>query len=347
MIIGITGTLASGKGTVVDFLVENGFKHYSVRYFLVQEIEKRGLSVNRDNLVAVANQLRILNSPSYIVEELYARAKAAQGDCVIESIRALGEVEALRKKEDFYLIAVDADIGKRYERAILRNTETDKISFEEFFENEKREMFSENPNKQNLSKCMELADFVIENNGSIEELKEKIKEIIEQISNKKEEKREDYISWHEYFMGVSILSGKRSKDPSTQVGACIVNLDNKIVGIGYNGFPFGCSDEEFPWDRKGNFLETKYPYVCHAELNAILNSFGRDLKGCTIYTALFPCNECAKAIIQSGIKKVIYLSDKYAESDSVIASKKMFGAAGVIYEKLTPKNKSLILDLSN
>ncbi|NLL31571.1 MAG: dCMP deaminase family protein [Clostridiales bacterium] len=154
-------------------------------------------------------------------------------------------------------------------------------------------------------------------------------------------KRTDYISWDEYFMGVAILAGKRSKDPSTQVGACIVDNDNKILSQGYNGLPRGCSDDDFPWDREGSSLETKYPYVVHAELNAILNSRGAYLHGAKIYVALFPCNECAKAIIQSGIKEVIYLSDKYADTDPVKASKRMFKAAGVKMTKLEPKAKNI------
>jgi dCMP deaminase len=147
-------------------------------------------------------------------------------------------------------------------------------------------------------------------------------------------KRINYISWDEYFMGVALLSAKRSKDPATQVGACIVNNKNKIVGAGYNGLPTGCNDNEFPWDKQGDFLQTKYPYVCHAELNAILNNIGMDLHGCRIYTALFPCNECAKAIIQSGINEVIYLSDKYDGSDTSVASKRMLDTAGVSYRKV-------------
>jgi dCMP deaminase len=147
-------------------------------------------------------------------------------------------------------------------------------------------------------------------------------------------KRTNYISWDEYFMGVALLSAKRSKDPATQVGACIVNTKNKIVGAGYNGLPAGCDDNEFPWEKDGDFLQTKYPYVCHAELNAILNNIGMDLHGCRIYTALFPCNECAKAIIQSGITEVIYLSDKYDGSDTSVASKRMLDTAGVSYRKV-------------
>lgn len=143
-------------------------------------------------------------------------------------------------------------------------------------------------------------------------------------------KRNDYISWDEYFMGVSLLASMRSKDPSTQVGACIVSDENKIMAVGYNGFPRGCSDDEFPWERSAeNSNDTKYPFVCHAELNAILNAGGQNLTGARIFVALFPCNECAKAIIQSGIKEVIYISDKYADTPATQASKMMFGAAGV------------------
>ena len=157
-------------------------------------------------------------------------------------------------------------------------------------------------------------------------------------------KREDYISWDEYFMGIAMLSARRSKDPSTQVGACIVNSNNKIMSVGYNGFPQGCNDDDFPWERTGDDFETKYPYVCHAELNAILNNGGSSLNGCKIYVALFPCDECAKAIIQSGIKEVIYLSDKYAETVGVRASKRMFDSAGVKYTQLKLAREGINID---
>ena len=151
-------------------------------------------------------------------------------------------------------------------------------------------------------------------------------------------------SWDEYFMGIALLSANRSKDPNTQVGACIVDKNNKIMSVGYNGLPKGCSDDDFPWAREGNSLETKYPYVCHAELNAILNKSGGSLEGCRIYVALFPCNECAKAIIQCGIKEVVYLSDKYNGTDANTASKRMFDAAGVKYIKLTGTQDKIVLD---
>lgn len=154
------------------------------------------------------------------------------------------------------------------------------------------------------------------------------------MSNSK--KRADYISWDEYFMGVADLSGRRSKDPNTQVGACIVSEDNKIMSMGYNGFPKGCSDDEFPWGREqegDDPYSTKYLYVTHSELNAILNYRGGSLEGAKLYVSLFPCNECAKAIIQAGIKTVIYDCDKYEHTPSVIASKRMMDAAGVRYYK--------------
>lgn len=149
------------------------------------------------------------------------------------------------------------------------------------------------------------------------------------------EKRKDYISWDEYFMAIALLSEKRSKDPKTQVGACIVGKDNRILSVGYNGLPMGMSDNNISWDREGDFKETKYPYVCHAELNAILNYRGskKDFEGAKLYVSLFPCNECAKAIIQSGIKEVIYLKDKYAETDVVKVSKRMLEETGVKYTK--------------
>ncbi|MGN0524349.1 MAG: deoxycytidylate deaminase [Eubacterium sp.] len=161
-------------------------------------------------------------------------------------------------------------------------------------------------------------------------------------------KREDYISWDEYFMGVSLLASMRSKDPSTQVGACIVSDDNKIMSVGYNGFPRGCSDDEFPWERSAeNQNDTKYPFVCHAELNAILNAGGQSLVGARIFVALFPCNECAKAIIQSGIKEVIYISDKYADTPSTKASKKMLSAAGVkLTQFSSPKSIKISFDVN-
>lgn len=158
-------------------------------------------------------------------------------------------------------------------------------------------------------------------------------------------KREDYLKWDEYFMGIALLSAQRSKDPSTSVGACIVSKDNKILSVGYNGMPTGCSDDEFPWEREGDALNTKYFYVCHAELNAILNYTGTNMRDAKVYTTLFPCNECTKALIQTGVSEVIYYSDKYRDSDSTIAAKRMLDAAGITYRKYEPIHKIVPLSL--
>lgn len=184
MIIGITGTLGAGKGTIVDYLVEcQKYRHYSVRSVLIEEIKKRELVVNRDSMTSVANELRAKHSPSYIVDLLIERAQKTNENAIIESIRTPGEVESLKSNGDFYLFAVDADPLSRYDRIVKRNSETDQVTFEEFLSNEKREMNSTDPNKQNLLKCREMADFVITNDGSIEDLNSQVSKIIKQIKD--------------------------------------------------------------------------------------------------------------------------------------------------------------------
>ena len=182
IIVGITGTIGAGKGTLVEYLVnKKGFVHYSVRGFLIEEISKRNLPVNRDSMVLVANELRAGNSPSYITDCLFEQAKQSGKDAVIESIRTPGEVESLRRKENFRLLAVDADPTVRYERIVQRNSETDHISYEEFLSNEQREMTSSDPNKQNLSKCIAMADYLLTNNTTIDELYKQLEEKINNI----------------------------------------------------------------------------------------------------------------------------------------------------------------------
>ena len=166
------------------------------------------------------------------------------------------------------------------------------------------------------------------------------------MTKKIDYKRSDYINWDQYFMGIALLSAERSKDPSTQVGACIVDQDNRILSMGYNGMPRGCDDDDMPWGRDGAVLDSKYAFVCHAELNAILNYHGTGtLKGARVYVTLFPCNECAKAIIQSGIAETISMSDKYADSESTIASKKMFDMTGIKYRRYEPAGRDIVLSI--
>ena len=183
IIIGITGTIGAGKGTIVDYLVEqHGFEHFSVRGFLIKRIRERGMEVNRDSMVIVANDLRAKNSPSYITDRLFEEALESGKNCVIESIRTPGEVISLRNQKGFFLLAVDANPRLRYERIVLRNSETDSISFETFKENEAREMHSDDPNKQNLRRCIELANFVLNNDGTIKELENQVEDVLKQLN---------------------------------------------------------------------------------------------------------------------------------------------------------------------
>jgi dephospho-CoA kinase len=182
IIIGITGTLGAGKGTIVEYLTEKkGFEHYSVRAYLIEEIEKRKLLVNRDSMMSVANDLRAKYSPSYIVEQLFEKAAKSEKNCIIESIRTPGEVDALKAKGRFFLFAIDAPAILRYKRIQKRNSETDNVSFETFLENEKREMQSTDPNKQNISKCIEMADYLFENDNAINKLQDNVNAIISNI----------------------------------------------------------------------------------------------------------------------------------------------------------------------
>lgn len=182
IIIGITGTLGAGKGTIVDFLVEERhFTHYSVRAFLLEEIRKRGMPENRDSMFTLANELRAQHGSSYVTDQLYLQAAESGHNCVIESIRTPGEVESLRKSGNFTLLAVDADQRLRYDRIRLRESETDQVSFETFRENELREMTTADPTRQNLQRCIEMADFILLNNGTKEELLRKTIEVLSHI----------------------------------------------------------------------------------------------------------------------------------------------------------------------
>lgn len=183
IIVWITWTLGAGKGTIVDYLVQKKwFQHLSVRAFLIQEIEKRGMPVNRDSMVSVANDLRATYSPSYIAEQLYEQAKHSEKNTIIESLRTVGEVESLKHKENFIFFAIDADPQIRYERAVLRWSETDKVSYEKFIFDEQREMENTDPTKQNVAKCMLLADHVFTNNGTLEDLHQQIETVIAQFN---------------------------------------------------------------------------------------------------------------------------------------------------------------------
>lgn len=312
MIIGITGTIGAGKGTVVEFLKQKGFKHFSVREFLNNELAKRGLQLNRDNQVAVANQLREIHSPSYIIEQLYNLAKKEDVNSIIESIRTIGEAEKIKEKAGV-LLAVDANPEIRYSRILLRQSETDKLSFDEFLDQEKREMISINPNHQNLSECIRMADFVIENNKDIENLKRQVDELLEKINmpkiNKEIRKRP---SWDEYFLNIMDEVSKRATCDRGRSG-CVVVKDKHILVTGYVGSPIGIShcDEIGHQIKKTIHEDGSISQHCvrtaHAEQNAICQAarIGIPLDGATLYCKMTPCYICAKMIINSGIKRVV------------------------------------------
>ena len=181
MIIGITGTLGAGKGTIVEFLKKKGFNHFSASGFITEEIEKRGLPVNRDSMILVGNDLRAKYSPSYVAEQIFIRAQEKGGDCVLESLRTQGEIECLKEKDEFILFAIDADPKIRYKRVLNRKSSKDSVTFDEFIKAENKEMTSEDPTKQNLAKCISMADYVFTNNGSFEELKDEVEKVWEGI----------------------------------------------------------------------------------------------------------------------------------------------------------------------
>lgn len=318
MIVGITGTLGAGKGTIAEFLLKKEFKHYSVRAFLVDEISKRGLEPNRENMVSVANDLRLKFGPSYIVEELYAKAKADGSDCIIESIRCPGEIDALKKKEDFVLFAVDADIETRYSRIVERESITDKISFDEFVAEEQREMTSNDPNKQNLKKCIEMADYNFKNDWTINELHKKVEKVLNEIENKKHIRP----TWDEYFMDICKMVAKRGTCDRGRSG-CVIVKDKHILVTGYVGSSVG-----FPHcDEVGHKIE-KWTHdgvvrqhcirTAHAEQNAICQAakLGIPIKGATLYCKMTPCDICAKMIINCGIKRIVCEKIYHAAQDN-------------------------------
>lgn len=357
MIIGITGTLGAGKGTVVKNLKKKGFEHYSVREFLINEIKKRGLPLNRDSMVSVANQLRELNGPSYIVEKLYEKA-SSEDYAIIESIRTAGEAEKIRELGGI-LLAVDADPEIRYTRILARQSETDNIGFEKFLEDEKREMFSANPNEQNLSACKNMADYIIYNDKTIDFLDKQVNMILEKIISKLpqknnhentkniEQKQEQKIetkrpSWDEYFMKMAALVAERSTCLRHNIGAIIVK-DKRIIASGYNGAAKGitdCLEKGCLRDELGIESGTRHE-ICraiHAEQNAIIQGafHGVSVKGGTMYCTHTPCMICAKMIANSGIKEIISYHN-YSDEEA----RNFLKEAGVILKKIPKPSEKI------
>ena len=327
--IGITGTLGAGKGTIVDYLIKNkGFVHYSVRSFITEEINRRGLPVNRDSMTMVGNDLRAQHSPSWIVEQLYEQAQASGKNCIIESVRTAGEVEALRGKPNFYLFAVDADTKVRYERAVLRGSETDHVSFETFVANEAREMDNNDPNKQNLRYCIEQADYCFQNDGTIEELNQQVEKVLSEIMYRRP-------TWDEYFMELANTASKRATCDRGRSG-CVIVKDRQLLVTGYVGAPSGLPhcDEVGHLFRKTIEEDGRVTTHCvrtvHAEQNAICQAARRgiSLDGATLYCRMTPCRTCAMLIINCGIKRVVCGRKYHAGKES----EELFAQAGVQIE---------------
>ncbi len=325
MIIGLTGTIASGKGVVSDYFKEKGFVYISLSNELRQIAKEKKIELTRGNLQNLGNELRAEFGGGVLAQKAVDIIKSQKySKVVIDGIRNPAEVKELQKLKNFFLVAVDAPLKLRFDRMVKRNRESDPISFNDFLKINKKDLgIGEKNTGQNVGKCIKLAKFVLINDKNLEEVHKKIDKLYSDILLSIPP-----MSWDEYFMNFAFTAARKSKDPSTKVGACIVDERNRVVGLGYNGFPRYCLDDNFPLSRTGNFLDTKYPYIVHAESNAILNST-TDTFGCRIYVTLFPCNECAKMIIQAGIKEIIYASDKYANTDSTIASKKLLREAKI------------------
>lgn len=334
-IIGMTGTLGSGKGAAVEYLVkEHGFAHFSARDFLAQEVKRRDLPLNRDSLVLVGNELRKEHGPDIVARSLLALAKQQSNPAIIESIRTIGEVKALQDEGNFYLLSIDADQKTRYSRVYSRGTETDSISFEEFVDHETREMATTDPHKQNLSKCIEHADFQIDNSGSLSDLHKQVNEMVEKISEKSKHVRP---SWDEYFMSLADAAASRATCDRGRSG-CVIIKDRQVLVTGYVGSPKGLAH----CDNVGHQMKTlvhedgsKSQHcvrTVHAEQNALVQAAKRGvaLEGSTLYCKMTPCRVCAMLIINAGIVRVVCQKRYHAGAESEM----MFKQAGVELEIL-------------
>ncbi|MBP3254447.1 MAG: AAA family ATPase [Bacteroidales bacterium] len=326
LVIGITGTLGAGKGTVVEMFKEKGFVHYSARDFLKKRVQSMGLEVNRDTLTEVANNARRLEGGGFIAKGLLKEAEKEGKNCIIESIRNIKEVEYLKQNADFTLLCVDADINIRYQRIRLRQSETDNVDFDTFVANERREMQSEDENKQNLGAVMRMADYTIDNGSDLQHLQMQVNRIMNSLGVNKRP------SWDEYFSEIVKTVAKRATCDRGRSG-CVIVKDRQILVTGYVGSPTGmphCDEAGHLFkktvDENGE-ISTHCVRTVHAEQNAICQAAKRgiSLEGSTLYCTMTPCRTCAMMIINCGIKRVV-CQNKYHSGQE---SESMFAQAGI------------------
>ncbi|MDR1846763.1 MAG: AAA family ATPase [Bacteroidales bacterium] len=327
-VLGITGTLGSGKGTIVELLKAKGYRHFSVREFLIGEIKRRGLAVNRDSMTMVANDIRTKEGSEYIIASLLRDAlQNPNVDCVIESIRNPKEIDFLKANAKFYLLSVDADVRIRYDRIRLRQSETDNVDFETFIANEQREMCSNQSTNQNIAICMQRADFKLYNNGSREDLSHSLDLVMQKI--KKSSQRPD---WDEYFMALANMVASRATCDRGRSG-CVIVKDRQVLVTGYVGSPMGLPhcDEVGHLFKKTTHEDGTISNHCvrtvHAEQNAICQAARRGISidGSTLYCRMTPCRTCAMLIINCGIRRVV-CEKRYHIAEE---SEAMFGDAGI------------------
>ncbi|MBR1627299.1 MAG: AAA family ATPase [Bacteroidales bacterium] len=329
LVVGITGTLGAGKGTVVEMMKSKGFVHYSARDYLRLRVEQLGLTPNRDTFTMVANQTREKEGGDFIAKGLLDMAKKDGRNCIIESIRNIKEVEYLRKNCNFVLLCVDADIKIRYERIVLRGSETDKVDFDTFVANEQRETISDDPNKQNLALVMKMADYTLDNGRDLEYLRNQVEDICKKFPVNKR------LSWDEYFLEVVKTVAKRATCDRGRSG-CVIVKDKQILVTGYVGSPTGlphCDDVGHLLKKVINDngeISTHCVRTVHAEQNAICQAAKRGiaLDGATLYCTMTPCRTCAMMIINCGIKRVVCLNKYHSGKES----ETMLRQAGIILD---------------
>jgi len=326
IVIGITGTLGAGKGTIVEYLKEKGFVHFSARDFLNKRIKELGLESNRDTMTMVANQEREKEGADFIAKGLLAMAKKEGKNCIIESIRNVKEIKYLKENSEFLLFSVDADIKTRYERITQRKSETDNVSFETFQQNEQREMDSKDENKQNIKACMQLSDFSFNNDGDIPTLRKQVEHVLDRIQNKTRP------PWDKYFLEIVKTVAKRATCNRGRSG-CVIVKNKQILVTGYVGSPTGlphCDEVGHLFrkqiDEEGN-ISNHCVRTVHAEQNAICQAAKRGiaLDGATLYCTMTPCRTCAMMIINCGIKRVV-CQNKYHSGQE---TEEMFAQAGI------------------